>query len=317
MRCLALAQALLDAGHDVIFAMSNPPNALVSRLRSEGIALARVDRDPSSTATIARDLDATWVVVDGYHFDVSYMRTLAGPWQRLLIDDTGLGASHDAELVLNQNLHAQPALYAGAPGRLLLGPSNVLLRREFRIAPPLDRRFGPVERILVTLGGSDPSNTTPRILDALACAALPAEVTIDCIVGGVNAHGDQIARLVARSPLRLEVSHDVRDMSERMARADLAISSGGATVWELAALGVPTLVGTTAPVEERLAEGLVCHGLFEVLGPLTQIGISELASRIVALASDPERRCRLSQRALTLVDRRGAERVVRAMEEGT
>ena len=44
---------------------------------------------------------------------------------------------------------------------------------------------------------------------------------------------------------------------------------GGSTVWELAYLGVPSIVGITPSVEELLVSGLLRRGLFRSTGWLS------------------------------------------------
>ena len=74
------------------------------------------------------------MVVDGYQFDAAYHKTLRDAGRKLLaLDDNGDAGYYWADLVLNQNIHAQADWYAHrAPDtRLLLGTRYALLRREF------------------------------------------------------------------------------------------------------------------------------------------------------------------------------------------
>ena len=56
-----------------------------------------------------------------------------------------------------------------------------------------------------------------------------------------------------------------------LAWADLAVMSGGTTVWELARIGCPALVVENVPAERALAGGLARVGLFERLGPAAAV----------------------------------------------
>src|SRR5215203_2632298 len=90
--------------------------------------------DAHETAELAHEHAAEWVVVDGYQFDAEYQKTLKNAGCRLLvIDDHGRAGSYAADLVLDQNLNAQPASYASraAETRLLLGVRYALLREDF------------------------------------------------------------------------------------------------------------------------------------------------------------------------------------------
>ena len=88
---------------------------------------------------------------------------------------------------------------------------------------------------------------------------------------------------------------------------------GGSTVWELAYLGVPTLVGATTTMEEPLVLGEQSEPFFVSLGRFSEIDSDRLATEIQSLAGNPERREQLSQNGQKRIDGRGGERVVKAM----
>ncbi len=77
---------------------------------------------------------ASWIVVDGYQFDIAYQRALkAAGLKVLVVDDGGRCGTYCADLVLDQNLDASEVAYSNreAYTRLLLGTRYVMLRREF------------------------------------------------------------------------------------------------------------------------------------------------------------------------------------------
>ena len=78
-------------------------------------------------------------------------------------------------------------------------------------------------------------------------------LVVRVIVGAANRDGDRIDAAVADPDLgfRAGVRRAVADMPAEMAWADLAVTSGGSTVWELARIGCPALVVETVPVERR------------------------------------------------------------------
>jgi len=118
MRCLALAQAWQDAGGGVLFLMGTGVPILEERLKSEGMDTAHLRAhagstdDAVETANLAQEVGATWVVLDGYHFDAVYQRTIKDSGVRLLfIDDNGHADHYYADIVVNQNIHAHAGLY--------------------------------------------------------------------------------------------------------------------------------------------------------------------------------------------------------------
>ena len=71
MRCLALAQAIKDAGGNAVFVMTMGAPAHEVRLKEEGMEVIRLKVLPGSyedaiqAAGLAKKTDERWVVVDG------------------------------------------------------------------------------------------------------------------------------------------------------------------------------------------------------------------------------------------------------------
>jgi len=323
MRSLALAQGLAEAGRRPIFAVGAGTGAVEARLRAEGVDVAPIlapsgsDEDAEATTRIARDARADWVVIDGYRFGAAYHRAVAaGGLRRLAIDDRGDAAAREADLVVNQNLHAEAQLYGPAPrATLLLGPRYALLRKEFRARSVPPRSVAAIaRRLLVTFGGSDPRAMTERVLDAVDRLDPALEVAV--VVGASNQRKDAIEERCRRLRQPARVLYDAHDMPALMRWADVAVCSGGSTVWELAFMGLPALVGATAPVEELLVRGLAVRGLFTPIASLPTAPPTVLATAIESLLGDPARRARMSELGRSVVDGQGVPRVVATMGEG-
>jgi len=332
MRCLALAQAWIDLGGEVRWWLASAPEPLVRRLRAEGIRIAPVEVEAAGRedgrrllAGLASDPEAV-AVIDGYAFGTGFLATLAPAARRVLVVDDMAGlADYPFGWVLNQNAHADRGTYpADSAARFLLGLRYLLLRREFR-APALPR---PVplraDRLLVTFGGADPTGMTLRTVHALrGMPDVRAEgLEVRLVVGAANTATAEIVReaAVPGPGPRFDVRHDVPDMSAEIRWADMALTSGGSTVWELARYGCPALVVETVPAETRLVEGLRRVGLFDALGPETGLDGGKIEHAVTDRLSDPAWRERMAAQGRRLVDGGGALRVARALagmdEEG-
>ena len=166
MRCLALGQAWKDAGGKVTFVTACQSDGLLQRLREEEFdihLLARPYPDPGDwnyTKNILAAHPNAWVVLDGYHFNEAYQQCVKEAGHRLfVINDMAHLKHYYADIVLNQNLHAEQLRYSCEPyTRLLLGTRYVLLRREFLRWQGWQREIPDIAcKVLVTLGGSDPN----------------------------------------------------------------------------------------------------------------------------------------------------------------
>jgi UDP-2,4-diacetamido-2,4,6-trideoxy-beta-L-altropyranose hydrolase len=318
MRSLALAQAWKDAGGEVSFASSVLPMRLEDRLKREGISVEHVSAQPGSgsdanaTANLARRLGARRIACDGYAFGQNYQRSVREAGILLLIDDTGELGPYEADLVLNQNLHAREALYTerARHTELLLGPRYALLRREFRQAPRTPRPMpDPARRILVTMGGSDPVGVTAPVLRALA-PLTDTEITV--VVGPANRRRSEIEAAAAAMGC-CEIAEGIVDVTGLFAWAELAVVASGSTCWELAFNGIPFVTLAVADNQRLIAESLERAGVSRHAGWHADLDERELAGAVARLAADGETRAAMTAAGRQLVDGLGAERVARQL----
>jgi len=320
MRCLALAQAWQDAGGRAVFAMAEATLAIEERLQRENVEVARLKAEPGSaddvqeTIALGRGKQASWVVVDGYGFGANYQAELKSAGLKVLfIDDNGHAGHYSADLVLNQNAHANDGFYSSrdATTRLLLGPRFAMLRREFTQWREWKRENPAIARkVLVTMGGSDPDNVSKGVVQAiLGEPSLKAMV----VAGGSNPHLPELRELVASATNDVQLVDDVTNMPELMANSDVAISGAGTTTLEMCFLGLPALLIVLANNQRPSAEELNRRGAAINLGGGAEIQPSTLSSCLAHIVNSQDIRKAMSERGRELVDGRGAERVVRAL----
>jgi len=315
MRTLALAQAWLarGGGATLVGAVSG---GILERVRGCGVEVVAEPLDAHRLLDLLEEKGGrSWLVLDGYHFDAGYVAVVRGAGYPLLfVDDNAEWPLYEADLVLNQNVYAEGLDYRAAPHTgLLLGTRYALLRSEFLDWRGQERTFPDMgRRVLVTLGGSDPENVTERVLEGLA--SIPgAGLEVRAVVGHANPHLESLERFRERSGLRLELLRSVDDMPSLMAWADLAVTAGGSTAWELAYMGLPACLVTIAENQRRNVETLHERGAGIGCGWSHELEPRELGQVVGALAADPARRRAMSEIGRRLVDGRGADRVIDAM----
>ncbi len=193
------------------------------------------------------------------------------------------------------------------------GASACVLRDEFFHAPRRDfsEKLG---RVLVTFGGTDPSRLTCKVLDAVG-AACPAELVV--VAGkGVEDVDELRSRCdkLAAAGVRVVFHQDVALMSELMGQADLAFSSAGRTLYELAQMRVPTIVLAQNALELKHTFASPEHG-FLPLGLGSAVTDAAIRASFLALYHSPPTRKALWDRMDALDLTSGRERVVRAILE--
>ena len=322
MRCLALAQGWQDQGGKAIFVLANKSPELEARLLSEKMIIlylsvkAGCHEDAHQTVDFTQQFAAQWVVVDGYHFGAEYQKVIKDFGTRLLfIDDYGHADYYYADLVLNQNIAANQDLYINRETytKLLLGTEYALLRREFWKWRDWQRVVNPIaSKILITLGGSDPDNVTLKVIQALNLLNKD-NLEVNVVIGGSNPHYECLQREAADASSAISLHRNVSNMPELMAWADMAIAAGGSTNWELAFMGLPSIVITIADNQKAIAAELDRQGAIINLGWHQDVTIEQIGLVLRELIGDRHKREDMSQKGRKLVDGNGASRVASQM----
>ena len=320
MRCIALAQALQDQGREITFVSRCDSDPLKQRMRDEGFSLIPVDRicpDPSdlkNTLSILKNHitdQKTWLVLDGYHFTPEYQKAIREEGFRLLvIDDMNHLPHYHANILLNQNIHARDLNYhCDEDTTLLLGTSYVLLRREFLKYRNFKRQIPDrAKNVLVTLGGSDPDNVTLNVIEALKLLK-DLDISVRIIIGPANPRQEFLHRSLDSVRFAAEVLVNPNNMPELMAWADIAISAGGSTCWELAFMGVPIIALILTDNQKAVAEGIAKEGFGVNLGWHNNFDMEVASGEIKTLIQASDRRLDMVQKGQVRIKAPGRDHV--------
>jgi UDP-2,4-diacetamido-2,4,6-trideoxy-beta-L-altropyranose hydrolase len=217
--------------------------------------------------------------------------------------------------VLDQNVEADEKPYQDrkAYTRLLLGSRYAMLRREFVTWRKWKREIvASGGRVLITMGGSDPRNLTPLIIQAFS--RLHSNVELAVVVGGSNPNIQSVKDAAALFPGKIQLRENVPEMPDLMAWADIAVAGSGTTGWEMCVLGLPAIVLDVADNQTPIALGLVRNGAALHVSPRHsgwEDMLAEGARKLLASFAD---RQSMSTAGRGLIDGEGAARVVREMQ---
>jgi UDP-2,4-diacetamido-2,4,6-trideoxy-beta-L-altropyranose hydrolase len=318
MRCLALAQAWKRAGGAVTFLVREGLAGIEQRIRAEGILLETLpngsESSPEDFVRVVLRAGAPIAALDGYSFGTREQAELSKAGVRVLtVDDYGHATDYPVRWVLNQNAYAAPEVYLGTSAKLLLGPSYALLRDEFLPWVGWKRSIPDrAQKILITIGGSDPHNTSEQILRSLEFLERK-DLDVVLVVGGGNPHGDALREAMERCTVPVRMARNVQDMPALMAWADVAIAGAGVTSYELCYMGLPSLLLIVAENQRRIAERLSELQIAVNAGTSREFRGELFAGQLQALIESSQRRGTMSQGARELVDGLGSQRVRAAL----
>jgi len=316
VRCLALADALGDAGWRAAFAGSAQTPATVPALARSRHRWVELPDDAAKEPAIlaaAFPQGCDLLVADHYERSKAFESACRPFARRILAVSDSPGRDHDCDLLLDPTPGRKaedypPDVPAGCG--LLLGPSYALLRRQFaerRDAALAARRSDSnVARVMVSLGATDPAGLTAIVLQGIADSGL--ECAVDAVLGAAAPHLPAVRELLGALGTRARLHVDAADMAGLMANADLAIGAAGATSFERCALGLPSLVVVAADNQKEIAAALIESGAAVSLGTGEALRPERVAAALREIAGDIGRRAGMSRAAALLCDGRGAQR---------
>jgi UDP-2,4-diacetamido-2,4,6-trideoxy-beta-L-altropyranose hydrolase len=339
MRCLTLAKALRERGHDCQFITRAHSGHLMPLIREEGFTVHALPLGQQSDdelahaswlgASQAEDANACerilaawrpdWVVVDHYALDHRWEKMACPDDGRILVIDDLADRVHACDVLLDQNLGRREHDYQALlpPGCLLhIGPRYALLRPEFAALRhlSLSRRqaLNDVRHILVALGGVDQYDHTSAVLNALRRCDLPDDVHCTVVLGRTAPHVEAVKRTANDVPWPVTVLAGIPDMAERMVEADLAIGAAGSSAWERCALGLPTLLVLLAENQKFGGKALSKSGAAILIQP--DAPLDAQLQKAMATLREPFRLQRHSVSASEITDGLGCQRIVTTIE---
>ncbi|MCD8562627.1 MAG: UDP-2,4-diacetamido-2,4,6-trideoxy-beta-L-altropyranose hydrolase, partial [Alphaproteobacteria bacterium] len=301
-RCLTLADMLHKTGWGCAFICAPETLEIVPLLSRKPYEILSPEETPPC------DL----LVVDHYGLDEKYERKARIWAKRIFVIDDLADRKHDCDALLDMTYGRGRVSYQNLTpldAALLCGSHYALLRPEFaeyRIESLARRRSLPqTPRVLVSLGSTNLGNVTGFVLQALQ--NFPQPLAVDVVMGSGSYAYEEVKALSDQNSFTLHT--DTPDMALLMSLADVAIGAGGTTSWERCALGLPTLLIELAENQSLIADALDAQGAVINLGKLDDFEFSHLRKSLQALLEIPESLFKMSEKAASVCDGRGTERV--------
>lgn len=231
--CITLAYAMME--HDILIVISDRSDVGIRKL-SEANLPYRVIHDESETDAIIDEYRPDIWVNDVLNTETDYIRHLKAKVDRVItIEDMGPGTAY-ADAVIN-------ALYTDDDikgDNIYNGWKYVCLRDEFQIEPI--NEFKPVvNNVMIMFGGTDPCNFTRLLYDIiLEISDDYPDIRFNFVTGiGYDSEANGLKTVEDK---RVYICPNASRVTKYMRGADIAIISQGRTVFECAAMGVPSIV---------------------------------------------------------------------------
>ena len=298
-RCLTLAYKL--TGHEILFVLDSESDIGIAKLKEANFAYEVIDNERDFEGILQR-VKPDILVNDILDTTAEYMSICTRNAGRVVnFEDVGVGAKF-ADAVINALYEKGDRLH-----NEYYGSKYFCIRDEFLEEEP--KPFSEeVKNIIVIFGGADPSDLTGRLYSI--CKRIHKSypnVQFHFLVGFAYSHKDII---VTDEENGIFVHNDAKRVSSFMTKADLAVTSQGRTVFELASMGVPSVV---LAQNEREAEHVFAgiQNGFINLGLGAKQDDNTIISTIEWLMKTPEVRKEMRRLQLSKDFSKGQDRVIR------
>lgn len=300
-RCIALSQAVKEIvpSSEIEFVI-NGNEAAQDFIITHGIESHDFDWHKKNKSIFNLLTEKDLVIIDSYLADKSiydYISDIlydklnhlhSGPSRLIMLDDYNR-IEYPKGVVVNPSIFTDKLTYPQRDGiTYLLGKEYIILRKEFWDVPEkvVNKQ---IKNILISLGGADYHEFNGNIIRDCLKSKFSSDLDI------TNAQGYKF---------------NAGEMLDLMLKADLCISGGGQTVYELARIGVPTIGICFAENQKLNLEGLQFNGIMENIGWYNNADLLPNLSKSIDILSSYEERLRRSAMAKTLVDGNGARNII-------
>lgn len=290
MRCLAIADAARDMKQDTTFILADEQGQQYIEGRGyHTIVLSTPWNDmEAEIAALCETIEREQIkslLIDSYQVTEKYLHEISKHTKTIYLDD------------LNQ--------VEGADKTIFIDYRYVPLRKAFQDVP--EKKINKqVERVLLLSGGTDAYGVLEKIV-ALLKDEQYKEITVICgrLYTGVE---NLIERYKNYEDICIYSSVD--DIETYMKQADIAISAGGTTLYELSACGTPTISYTIADNQFGNAEWFSDNQLIDYAGDVRYDDICEKINTLMKKYEDYELRKEHSRRMQRMIDGQGAIRIL-------
>lgn len=330
-RCMTVAAALQRRRRPTYFLSQLEPTSLAFAIKRGGSDWidachpAGSNDDLEDLIQEIRRRRPAAVIVDEADMTHEYLQEVLATGVMVVSLDHQASIRIPSQILVNPLLGPSRESYEFYPDtQLLLNQRYTLVRPEVRrlrqgrsqepapLLPPTGKPGSAQYRVLLSLGEDDPHRQVIEYAKLLLSA--PRIGKVDIIVRREHPDLEKIQALAEANAERLELALEPAEVAARITRAHFALTSGSGWSNELACVGLPQLMivqnETHWPNAQRLEEEgcATCLGWHENVSPQT---IRQSVQNILA---EPLDRQAMSRCGRQLIDGRGPDRLVTALE---
>lgn len=303
-RTITLASRLAFK-NEVLFLMNKNKKAGVEKVSSSNFSIVTFDDDNELFEKLEQ-INPDIIINDILDTNADYVAKLKSMGNFIVnFEDLGEGSEY-ANIVINSLYeHSYP------PENHYFGHKYVCLRDEFYLVPT-KKTNESVQNIMITFGGTDPSNLTLRTLKSIKSLNLK-DVNVTVIMGlGYGPKEELYAYIdqLLKEGSHITVKENVNMMAKEIFNADIVLTSNGRTIYEITSIGTPFI---SVSQNERESRHLFVHYLKGImyLGMEYAVSEADIASAMTELIENYDLRKKINENLLKADLKGGMDRTLR------
>jgi UDP-2,4-diacetamido-2,4,6-trideoxy-beta-L-altropyranose hydrolase len=246
--------------------------------------------DADAALRIIGDLPSSpdWVILDSY--------SLAQPWEtqvrraghKIAVIEDNRTRMHCADLLISDSAAPFNSSYNSVAGaRALTGSAYAIVDPIYEYSAAKKPPIGP-KRILISYGGADPTDETPKAIAAIRAlkgGRANSIGVVDVVMGPVNSRATGVSAAAAGIP-GVMVHQAVPSLAPLMRQADLVLTAGGISMIEALSLRKPCIVTVTGEQQSAMVAELERRGVICSLGQHEAIGSRDVQKMLASVLDD-------------------------------
>lgn len=245
-RCLTLAEEIKNTA-EICF-LTKSTKIVVNKISAHGYTVSKLKSNKETIEKI-REIKPDVVVIDKLIVDIDFTKFLKNNLniKRLVLFDNSSKANMYADVVVNaivgNNFENRKYIDKITNTLYFYGPKYLTLRKIFYKYKKKKDRINGIKNILLTFGGSDPSNLTCKVLKMLINDN-KNDLKITIVLGPHFIYCDELNKVLEmckHNGLCIKIYKDIENIAELMYNSDLVITSPGLSMFESLFIGVPTI----------------------------------------------------------------------------
>ena len=310
MRCLSIADAAREQGVETVFITADEkPRELLQKRGYEPVVLHTDWNDMEGELNVflpfIQKNEVKKLLVDSYRVTEKYLKALEEVTEVFYLDDVDAFEYPVSNVICYANYHSKLSYgkYSGDT-KFYLGTSYMPIRKVFQNCNPKQIK-DKIENVMILSGGSDHYRMIEHITELFK---KHLEIQINVICGAFYSDFDGLKKKF-EGYSAIHFYQNISNLEEFMEQADLAISAGGTTLYELCAKGTPTISYSFADNQWNNVIQFDADELISYAGDVRKDDVYGNIYRLYEEYQSPDLRKKRSESMQKVMDGKGAVRI--------